>query len=50
MQVHAYFVVGNGIMHSSSHDEHLCEPIYLHVSPIRKIPSPNFHPHLMWMK
>ena len=50
MQVEAYVFARNGMVHSSSHHEYLWEPIAPHVPLTRKIPYPNFHPHLTWMK
>ena len=46
----AYYAVEKVMVHHSSHFEHLWEPPAPHVAPRRKITSPNFHPHLMWLK
>ena len=50
MKVDAYVSIGKGMVHSSSHNEHLGEPPAPRVAPTRKIVSPNFYPHLMWLK
>ena len=38
MQVDAYVVARKGMVHSSSHREHLLDPPSPHVAPTRKIP------------
>ena len=46
----AYVVDGRVMVHSTSHHEHLGKPPALPIAPTRKIPSPNFHSHLMRLK
>ena len=46
----AYVADGRVMVHSTSHHEHLGKPRALLVAPTRKIPSPNFHSHLMRLK
>ena len=46
----SYVADGRVMVHSTSYHEPLGKPLALLVAPTRKIPSPNFHTHLMWLK
>ena len=45
--IFSYVAIGRVMVHSTSHHEHLGNIPTLPVTPTRKIPSPNFHIHLM---